>query len=562
MLTMAFNSYWAFGEFMMRQATSAELAQLWSKILFLWPFFVALSLHFTLAFTESDLLKSKFTYLALYLPALFFSVIDLTTNWISATPIQRFWGYTSTPPSYSVISSIDGVWAAAIALLSLLLYAHYYYRINEKTKRQQTKFVAIGFSIPVFLSILTDSLYPVMGVNFPPLGNISCSLMAFFVAYAIVKHELFGLNPDIAAENLFSTMPDSVILVNLDGKVIKVNRSLLELTGYTEDELVGQSIRKMAQKAMVLNKGNATPQIMAQLRKQRDLKNYEITFNTKLGEKKTGTLSCSVVCNNRGQDVGAAFVLHDITQRKEMEQKLIKSERLASIGELAGIIGHDLRNPLTGIRGASYYLKTKYASILDSKDEAMFETIDKSIEYSNKIVNDLIDYSSEIKLELETATPEKLVKSALALITPPANIQVNDETQETSEFQIDVSRMRRGFVNIIKNAFDAMPNGGELTIKSEKIGETIVFSFKDTGDGMTQETLNKLWTPLFTTKAKGMGFGLAICKRTVEAHGGKITAESLHKKGTTIIVEILLKSPTQESLLASLVLRDVYSPLI
>ncbi len=560
-LTMATNAYCAFCEFMVRQATTLETAQLWSKLLFVWPFFIAFSLHFTLAFTESNLLKSKLTYVGLYFPALLFSMIHLTTDWITAPPVLRFWGYTVTPPSHSVISSIDGVWAATTGLLALMLYALFYYRINDKTKKKQTKFVAFGFAIPVFVSIITDSVFPVMGVNFPPLGNVSSSLTAFIVAYAIVKHELFSLNAEIAAENIFSTMPDSVILTNLEGVIVKVNPSLSELTGYHEKELVGKTIREMLEKAGVLNKGNATPQIIAQLLKQRELKNYEISFFTKSGGKRTGSLSCSVVCNNSGRDVGLAFVLHDITNRKAMEQKLLKAERFASIGELAGIIGHDLRNPLTGIRGASYYLKNKYAAILDSKDEAMFETIDKSIEYSNKIVNDLIDYSSEIKLELENTTPQKLVKSTLTLITPPANIQVIVEAQETPEFYIDSGRMRRSFVNIIKNAFDAMPNGGELTIESKKSNETIFFSFTDTGSGMTQETLNKLWTPLFTTKAKGMGFGLAICKRTVEAHGGKITAESSIKKGTTITIEIPLNLGNKEELF-SLLLGEVYSPLI
>ena len=242
-----------------------------------------------------------------------------------------------------------------------------------------------------------------------------------------------------------------------------------------------------------------------------------------------------------------AFLVHDITEGKEMEQKLIKAERLVSIGELAGLLGHDLRNPLNAIRVAAYYLKTKYANILDSKDGSMFESIDKSINYSDKIVNDLIDYSSEIKLELETATPKSLVKSTLALIPPPQNVQVIDKTKEAPEFQVDAGRMSRGFVNIIKNAFDAMPNGGELIIKSEKVDENIVFSFKDTGDGMTQKTLGKLWMPLFTTKAKGMGFGLAICKRTVEAHDGKITAESALKKGTTIKVELPLNLKSKDS---------------
>jgi signal transduction histidine kinase len=223
-----------------------------------------------------------------------------------------------------------------------------------------------------------------------------------------------------------------------------------------------------------------------------------------------------------------------------MEQKLIKAERLASIGELAGILGHDLRNPLMGIRGATYYLKTKYADILDSNDEVMFDNIDKSINYSDKIVNDLIDYSSETNLDLQIVTPESLVKDVLVLIEAPQNVSVVNKTGNLPVFQVDLHKMQRGFVNVVKNAFDAMPKGGELVISSQKIGEAVFFTFKDSGDGMTQETLAKVWTPLFTTKAKGMGFGLAICKRTVEAHGGKISAESAVKEGTTIKVELPL----------------------
>jgi signal transduction histidine kinase len=175
-----------------------------------------------------------------------------------------------------------------------------------------------------------------------------------------------------------------------------------------------------------------------------------------------------------------------------MEQKLLKAERFASIGELAGILGHDLRNPLMGIRGATYYLKTKYADILDSTDEVMFDSINKSINYSDKIVSDLIDYASEINLDLQSVTPESLVKGVLALIEPPQNVFVVNKTVNLPTFQVDLDKMQRGFVNVVKNAFDAMPDGGELVISSQKIGEAVVFSFKDPGDGMTQETLSKV----------------------------------------------------------------------
>jgi len=505
-----------------------------------WAFIVSFSLHFTLVFTENSILKKKVSYVLIYLPALLFSLIDLTTNWISSTPVLKPWGYIPSYPSYSLLSSIYGIWSASITLLTLLLYSQYYFRLTDKTKKEQARYVAVGFAIPIILSILTDSIFPVIGIDMPVMGNIAISVTGFVVAYAVVKHELFGLNVEIAAENVFSTMPDSVILVNLEGTIVKINKALEELTGQKEKDLVGKSVKEVINTAHVKTRGSETPQIMSNLLKQRELKNYEINFQTKSGEQKFACLSCSVVSNNQGQDVGIAFVLHDITEEKEMSKKLLDTQKLASIGELAGIIGHDLRNPLTGIRGAAYYLKTKHTAILDNKDAAMFETIDKSIDYSNKIVNDLIDYSSDTQLELENTTPTKLLQEALAYIPPPPNIKVLSETKEDVDFKVDIPKICRGFINLIKNAYDAMPNGGTLTIKTEKTTKHIVFIFKDSGDGMNSETLNKIWSPLFTTKAKGMGFGLPICKRTVEAHEGKIAAESEQKKGTTITVELPL----------------------
>jgi two-component system sporulation sensor kinase C len=534
------NAYWAFGQFMLTQSTSAGTADFWGKAIFLWPFMIALVAHFTLVFTESELLKNKLIYVVLYFPAWLFALIDVSTNWISLAPSLKSWGYSYNVPINSVVSRIDGIWAGVLMLLTLFLFANYYQRIVDETRKQQTKFITIAFAIPIFVDLVTDSLFPIMGIDFPGFGAISASLTSFFVVYAMVKYELFGFRPEIAMENVFSTMLDSVVLVNLQGVIVKVNRALIEDSGYSENDMVGKTISEISQKARILNDSYTTQQIMAELLKRRDMKNYEIKFYSNLGQKRTGTMSCSMVHDSRGRDVGVAFVIHDTTEQKELEQKLIKSERLASIGELAAILGHDLRNPLMGIRGASYYLKTKYTEVLDSNDEAMFDSIDKSINYSDKIINDLIEYSCEINLDLETATPKSLVKNALALIGLPENVVIIDETKEEPNLQIDASKIIRGFINIIKNAFDAMPNGGKLTIKSEEVGGAIVFSFRDTGDGMTQETLDKLWTPLFTTKAKGMGFGLPICKRTVEAHTGKICAESSVKQGTTIRVELPL----------------------
>ena len=228
--------------------------------------------------------------------------------------------------------------------------------------------------------------------------------------------------------------------------------------------------------------------------------------------------------------------------RKEVQEKLLKTERFAAIGELAGMIGHDLRNPLQGISGAVYYLKAKSVSKDDVKANEMIATIERCVEYSNKIINDLLEYSKEIRVNLEDTTPKAIIEDSLRQVPTPPSVEIVDETLDKPTLSIDKGKMERVFVNLIKNAFDAMPNGGKLIIKSTSKGDTVVFTFIDTGAGMTPEVIGKLWTPLFTTKAKGMGFGLSICKRLIEAHGGTITVQSEPDKGSMFTVTLPKKT--------------------
>jgi signal transduction histidine kinase len=268
------------------------------------------------------------------------------------------------------------------------------------------------------------------------------------------------------------------------------------------------------------------------------MKNLEYTFVTKDGREFPAELSTSVVKDASGKRVGFVAITEDITGRKQMERQLLKAERLAAIGELAAMIGHDLRNPLTGIIGAAYYLRTKLDLKMEPKAREMLEIIEKDIEYSNKIINDLLDYSREVKLEVTETTPKLLIREAFMLVTVPSNVQVINLAENEPKLKVDVEKLKRTFANIIKNAFDAMPVGGTLTIRCKQRDGDIAFIFSDTGVGMSKEVLDKLWRPLFTTKAKGMGFGLPICKRIIEAHGGKISVESTVGKGSTFTIII------------------------
>jgi signal transduction histidine kinase len=226
----------------------------------------------------------------------------------------------------------------------------------------------------------------------------------------------------------------------------------------------------------------------------------------------------------------------------EAQSRLMQTQRLSAIGEMAGMVGHDLRNPLAAIKNAAYFLRKKDGAVIGDSSIEMLNAIDRAVEHANDIVADLLDFSREIHLDLEEYSPKSLINYVLLAINIPSYIKITQSAQSDLMVWVDVNKIERVFTNIIKNAIDAMPNGGAIDISSRQNEGNIEFIFADTGNGMSEDIIGKIFTPLFTTKAQGMGFGLAICKRLVEAHGGKIGVESSLGKGTKFTISI----PTEQ----------------
>jgi PAS domain S-box-containing protein len=236
----------------------------------------------------------------------------------------------------------------------------------------------------------------------------------------------------------------------------------------------------------------------------------------------------------------------DVTARKQMEEDLARAQRLATIGELAAMVGHDLRNPLTGIAGAAYYLKTKLSPKAAARTRQMLELIDDEIKHSDKIVSDLLEYSRELRLELTKTDARSITSHALSEARIPRRIRVVNSTRKKPQIEVDTDKMNRLLLNIIRNAVDAMPQGGTLRITSRESRGRIELSVADTGAGITEEDLRELWNPLFTTKAKGIGLGLPIANRLAEAHGGTITVKTKAGRGSIFTVTVPISKP-QES---------------
>jgi PAS domain S-box-containing protein len=359
---------------------------------------------------------------------------------------------------------------------------------------------------------------------------------------------------------------DAILAMDLEGRITFVSFVAERIIGYKPEEIKGKSLHTFFAEREIPKAAQA----FAEVASGKSMRGLELELLRKDGSSVTVEVNGAPIIKD-GKVVGVQATARDISERKQMQQKLqeyseelealvekrtrqlkeaqdqlVKSERLAAIGQVAAMVGHDLRNPLTGIKGAAYYLKTKPALRKDKKTMEMLELIEKDIEYSNKIITDLLEYSRDVHLELTETTPKLIIGETLSPLEVPNNIQVINLTESDPRIKADIEKLNRAFVNLIKNAIDAMPYGGKLAIKSTGTNDNVEFTFADTGMGMTKEQMGKIWAPFFTTKAKGMGLGLPICKGIIEAHKGYITVESMPGIGTTFTVTIPIEpKPTE-----------------
>ncbi len=229
---------------------------------------------------------------------------------------------------------------------------------------------------------------------------------------------------------------------------------------------------------------------------------------------------------------------------EQVQEKLIRSERLAAVGELASGVGHELRNPLNVIRNCVYLLKMSLSEKDDQEAVNTLNVLDKQIDIANKIVTDLLDFTritppSPVKVDIKN-----IISESLSWITVPPQITVKANLNGYSQsVRTDPEQIGRVFANLIANAIQAMSGpsaekNGELKIDTGEENEFLFIKFHDNGCGIKEENLDKIFEPLFTTKPKGIGLGLAISRRLVEQNGGKIEVASRTGQGTTFTVKL------------------------
>jgi len=227
---------------------------------------------------------------------------------------------------------------------------------------------------------------------------------------------------------------------------------------------------------------------------------------------------------------------------KRTQERLLKSQRLAAIGEAAAMVGHDLRNPLQAIIYSLYLAKKELDSNPNENLREILRVIEDQVEYMNKIVLDLQYYARPLKPSIVKANLREILGDIFLTIKVPENIKVLiDVEDDLTSFPTDPVLIKRVLTNLIMNAIQAMENGGLLRINAFKKDDYAYISVQDTGVGIPKENRSKIFQPLFTTKAKGQGLGLAVCKRIIDALHGSITFQSEVGKGTTFTIKLPFK---------------------
>ncbi|MDH4163671.1 MAG: PAS domain S-box protein [Nitrospirota bacterium] len=342
---------------------------------------------------------------------------------------------------------------------------------------------------------------------------------------------------------IFNAAADGIALI--DGatmKIVDANEMFCRMLGYRREELLGFELAK-------IHTEEHMPVIAESLSK---VANETLHAGTDvLFKRKDGTIlpmdvnGGPIVLEDRTYLLG---IFRDTTEHRKIKEELARKEKLATLGQLAGTVGHELRNPLAVIKNAAYYLKTVLPSPAETVREYL-EIIASEVDGSERILAELLDFARTTPPRKNRVAAGSLLRQSLDKCAVPGNIALRAEIPESlPEVDVDLFQMTQVFRNLVVNAVQAMPKGGELRVsarlKRDERRESsdekalLEITVADTGEGITPENMEKLFQPLFTTKMRGIGLGLTLCKKLTESNGGTIAVKSSAGQGAAFTVTV------------------------
>ena len=258
-----------------------------------------------------------------------------------------------------------------------------------------------------------------------------------------------------------------------------------------------------------------------------------------------------VETQSRRRDYAAALVeerttslRQAVTDLEQAQAQMVRQEKLAAMGQLASTVGHELRNPLAVIVNVLYLLETTAGAGASEAMHRHLATARRETSAAALIVSDLLDYAAGRAPMSAPVQLAELVAEALSVVPPPAGVAVVQDIEPGTVINADRDQIRQVLLNLITNGYDAMPDGGMLDVSARSSGNWAQIAVTDTGTGMDEETKARIFTPFYTSKSRGIGLGLAVAKRVVDAHGGTISVQSTPSAGAAFTVTVPIADTT------------------
>lgn len=384
-----FIGYMAFTDFELSIVTTPEEAYWWMKAAFCWMFVASFFIHLALLSTEKfQILKKRMSYVLIYLPSLLLAILNLTTSELTEGVKMGFWSWTYIP-SDSIVYLLALSWSFLLGIISAFLVLHYYLRTTG-TKRQQAKYMFIGIYLPLIAGILTEFIIPaVFSIPSPSMLNLLMALGLGSIVYGIWKFKLPQLTSSLISDKILSTMSNLLLLLDEEGKIINVNLKTMEISGYSEQELLDQKLDFIFPK-ISFSESYSSP-----------MESIETTLKNKDGTEIYVLTSSSLIKTARKDVLGLVLVGNDITQLKEAEEERDKyrehlEELVEERTEKLEETNRKLKKEIIAHEKAEKELKKS----LDEKDILVKEI-------HHRVKNNLMIISSLLNLQSHYITDEK-----------------------------------------------------------------------------------------------------------------------------------------------------------
>lgn len=328
---------------------------------------------------------------------------------------------------------------------------------------------------------------------------------------------------------IFNASPDLIsIRRQSDMRYLDANKIWLDSLGFAKVEIIGKTFLELN-----LSKEKKTIDIVEKFSREKNIDSEKVFYLTRSGEERVGLISTELIELNN--ELCILSVIKDITKLERMEYEIARLDRLNLVGQMAAGIAHEIRNPLTTIRGLLQLLESKE---LKDKYKSYFSIMIKELDRTNSIITEFLSLTKDRSVETKRENLVRIVETLMPLISADALTAkkfVMFEAEEVPDLLLNEAEIRQLLLNLVRNGFDAMPENKKLTIRTRMEDHKVVLTVQDEGEGIKPEIIEKLGTPFLTTKDSGTGLGLAICHSIASHHNALITYDS-SSKGTIVKV--------------------------